>query len=184
MARPSKLTENQWAEIEKRMLKGEKASALAKEFKIDRAAITRRISPSVTNIKVVANQLLDADVALKSLTIPQQIATITLFDELKAMSANLASAGKLGAINANRLSELAHEQISSINNESIANGTGFIALKTAQGLTEMANEASKIPLGLLNANKEQVQRINEPEAETVKGLNDFYAPIANSSTDS
>jgi hypothetical protein len=38
----------------------------------------------------------------------------------------------------------------------------------------MANEASKLPLGLIQANKEQMQRINEPEAEEIKTLEDFY----------
>ena len=35
MARTSKLTEAQWHDIEKRMLAGEKAAVLAKEYGID-----------------------------------------------------------------------------------------------------------------------------------------------------
>lgn len=172
MARPSKLTESQWAEIEKRMLAGEKAAPLAKEFGIDRAAINRRISPAVRNMKSLANQIVSVDAALKQLPITQQVATLNLVDELKAMSSHLASAGRFGAINASKLSEMAHEQINSIDDESLANGTCLVALKTAQGLTEMANESSKIPLGLLNANKEQLQKINGVVNQNLKEMSD------------
>ena len=39
MGRPSKLTEKQWAEIGRRLLAGEKAASLAREFKITEGAI-------------------------------------------------------------------------------------------------------------------------------------------------
>jgi hypothetical protein len=44
----------------------------------------------------------------------------------------------------------------------------------------MANESAKIPLGLIQASKEQMQRINEPDAEQVKTLNDFYSDSTDS----
>jgi hypothetical protein len=44
------------------------------------------------------------------------------------------------------------------------------------------NESSKIPLGLIGASKEQMQKINDPEAEHVKSLDDFYGNIISSDT--
>lgn len=170
MARTSKLTESQWHDIEKRMLAGEKAAALAKEFGIDRAAITRRITPSVRNVKSVANQLLNAETALKQLPITQQIATLSLVDELRAISTNLASAAKYGAVNANRLSGLANAQLNTVNEEDIE--SSGVALKMVSVLTDMANEASKVPLGLLNANKEQVQKFTSPEDSDLRDMTD------------
>ena len=170
MARTSKLTEAQWHDIEKRMLAGEKAAALAKEFGIDRAAITRRITPSVRNVKTVANQLLSAETALKQLPITQQIATLSLVDELRAISTNLASAGKYGAINANRLSGLANAQLNTVDEEDIE--SSGVALKMVSILTDMANESSKVPLGLLNANKDQMQRITNPQNSDLREMTD------------
>jgi len=172
MARPSKLTESQWHEVEKRMLAGEKAAALAKEYGVDRAAITRRITPSVRNVKAVANQLLNAEAAFKQLPITQQIATISLMDELRAISTNLASAAKYGAVNANILSGLANQQLNTVNEENLMTGEGMIALKTVGALQDMANEASKVPLGLLSANKDQMQKITNPQNSDLREMTD------------
>lgn len=170
MARTSKLTDAQWNDIEKRMLAGEKAAILAKEYGIDRAQITRKITPSVRNVKTVANQLLTAETALKQLPITQQIATLSLVDELRAISTNLASAGKYGAINANRLSGLANAQLNTVDEEDIE--SSGVALKMVSVLTDMANEASKVPLGLLNANKDQMQRITNPQNSDLREMTD------------
>lgn len=170
MARTSKLTDAQWNDIEKRMLAGEKAAILAKEYGIDRAQITRKITPSVRNVKTVANQLLTAETALKQLPITQQIATLSLVDELRAISTNLASAGKYGAINANRLSGLANAQLNTVDEEDIE--SSGVALKMVSILTDMANESSKVPLGLLNANKDQMQRITNPQNSDLREMTD------------
>ena len=170
MARTSKLTEAQWHDIEKRMLAGEKAAILAKEYGIDRAQITRKITPSVRNVKTVANQLLTAETALKQLPITQQIATLSLVDELRAISTNLASAGKYGAINANRLSGLANAQLNTVDEEDIE--SSGVALKMVSILTDKANESSKVPRGLLNANKDQMQRITNPQNSDLREMTD------------
>ena len=41
----------------------------------------------------------------------------------------------------------------------------------------MANEAGKTAIQLLNTNKEQVQRIAEPEEQEVMSLDDFYKNV-------
>ena len=165
MGRNSKLTENQWVTIEARLAAGELAGALAKEYKIDRSNITRRLSQGVRNIKEVANQLVAADVALKSLNLSQQIAAINLADELKAISGHLASAGKYGAMTANKLSAMANAQSEKINTDDpmssadVLNGIG--------GLTKMANSASEIAINLLRANREFVDGINSGDVSAM-----------------
>src|SRR5512146_3251777 len=84
MARPSKLSEKQWAEIERRLLKNEKPAALAREFGIDRAAITRRFSQQTQQQKAIAEQLATAEIAFSALPVSQQIATRQLADSRKA----------------------------------------------------------------------------------------------------
>ena len=54
MGRPSKLTDKQWAEIEKRLLAGESQGKLAKEFKVARSAISDRFSDRLKSVKTVA----------------------------------------------------------------------------------------------------------------------------------
>lgn len=44
MARPSKLSPAQWADVERRLLEGERAADLAREYGVDRAALTRKFS--------------------------------------------------------------------------------------------------------------------------------------------
>ena len=172
MARTSKLTDAQWHDIEKRMLAGEKAAILAKEYDIDRAQITRKITPSVRNVKTVANQLLNAESAFKQLPITQQIATLSLMDELRSISTNLASAAKYGAVNANILSGMANQQLNTVTEENLMTGEGMIALKTVSALQDMANEASKVPLGLLSANKDQMQKITNPQNSDLREMTD------------
>jgi hypothetical protein len=53
------------------------------------------------------------------------------------------------------------------------------SLRVVAALTKVANEAAATGLGLLNANKEQVARLSEPEAEQVKTLDDFYNRSSN-----
>lgn len=172
MARPSKLTDAQWHEIEKRMLAGEKAAALAKEFKVDRSTISQRLSPGVKNVKVVANQMLEAEYAFKALPVSQQIATVNLMDELRAISTHLAVAAKNSAMSANKLTSLANLHIEKITEDNLTEpGTGE-NLMIADKLQAMANEASKIPMGLLNANKDQVQRISIPDTSALRDMTD------------
>ena len=74
---------------------------------------------------------------------------------------------------------MAHEHLNTISPENLEQNPN--TLRIVNGLTTMANEASKIPMGLIQANKEQMQRINEPDAEQVKTLDEFYGNSSASS---
>ena len=163
MARPSKLTEGQWEEIKSRLLKGEKAADLSREYGVSKTSISERLSKRVETMKAVSNQLVTAEQSLKALPVSEQVSVLNFVDDLKAISLNLASAGKFGAINANRLSNLANAQLNTVNDENLMTGEGMVALKLVGALQDLANEASKVPLGLLNANKEQVLKLNNPQ---------------------
>jgi hypothetical protein len=160
MGRKSSLTEKQWQEIGARILKGEKPSSLAKEFGIDRAAISRRFSQQVKSVKAVANQIVAADEALKALPIAQQIDALSLVEELRAISIHLAGAGKFGAMTAHRLTGIAHGQVERIDDADplkSQNELASIAL-----LTKIANGAAEIGLGLLKANKDMTPEDDLP----------------------
>jgi hypothetical protein len=164
MGRPSKLTPAQWDELKDRFTKGEKPADLAREFKVSRATISERFSKSVGNIKTVANQIVEAEVALKSLTVSEQISAVGLANDLIAMSNHLAGAGKFGAATAHRLAGIAHGKVLEIDDANPLDEKSRDALKDVAVLTEMANKASMIPVNLLAANKETVKKLNEGEA--------------------
>lgn len=161
MGRPSKLTDKQWAEIQRRLLAGEKAADLAREFKISKVRISERFSERNGTVKAVANQLVAAEVALRQLPVPEQIAALTLADELKAISTHLASAAKYGAATAHRLSGIAHAKVQEIDDAAPLDDDSRNSLRDVAVLTKLANDSATIPLNLLSANKELAREINQ-----------------------
>lgn len=159
MARRSKLSVAQWDEIEKRLLRGESKRAIAKDITergipITEGAIRQKFGDRVEIGKQLANQIVAADAKLKSLPMSTQVNINSLIDELKAVSMHLASAAKYNAATAHRMAAIANAQAEKIDD---ANPMGDEdALKAVAGLTRMANDASQIPVALLNANKERV----------------------------
>lgn len=178
MGRPSKLTDKQWEAIEKRLLAGEKASVLGREFKVSPATISERFSKKLEKVKTVANQIVETDKALKSLTVSEQISAITLADELRCISENLASAAGYGALTARRLAGMAHTQSAKIDEVE-----PLKSAETLQGiaiLTKMANSSSEIGINLLRANKETVDDMNKRGAtKAPSGLTHFYGESDN-----
>lgn len=165
MGRKSKLTDKQWAEIERRMLEGESVRALAREFGVAEATIRLRKSTQVEEIKSVANQIVATERAVMALPIAAQITAHSLASKLRSISDNLASAAQYGAQTAHRLNALANSEVSKIDDASpLESGE---SLKGVMVLTRLANDSASIALNLLSANKETVQKMNEePPAAT------------------
>ena len=164
MGRKSALTEKQWAAIEKRILEGEAVRALAREFDISEAAIRKRLGARTNDIKVVANQLVVAETAFSKLPISAQIGARTLADRLKAISMNLASAAEYGAATAHRLTGIAHAKVQEIDDADPFGKESAAALVGVTALTNLANLAAEIPMGLLKANKELIAASEKPGA--------------------
>lgn len=161
MARPSKLTPAQWAEVERRAAEGESARALAREFGVDEAAIRRRVSPQTPRIIAAAEKVAEARSALAELPPAQQYRALNLADKLRNISTSLASAAELGAATAHRLQSLANSEVQKIDDAQPL--ASLEAMKGVKALTDLANGASSIALNLLAANKETVTRIHNPQ---------------------
>lgn len=161
MGRKSKLTEKQWQGIGERLLKGETARSLAREFGLSEAAIRARFSARNKEIKSVANQMVAAESAFKALPVSAQIAAHNLADELRAISSHLAGAARFGAATAHRLSGIAHSKVQEIDDAAPLDDESFTALKGVAVLTELANDASRIGLNLLAANKDTVKELEK-----------------------
>jgi len=153
MARPSKLSPDQWREIEQRLLSGESASALAREFEINPSQITRKVSQVSQKVQVVAQSLAKAHTELAALPVAQQYAAVNLADKLRSISSSIASAADLGAKTAHRLHSLANNEVNKVDDADPLNPESINALKGVSVLTKLANDSSHIALSLLNANK-------------------------------
>lgn len=171
MARPSKLTDKQWAEIEKRLLAGESIRSVAKAYGVGEATIRGRgVSAQVAEIKDVAKQIVSVQERLSALPVSAQVSAHSLADELRAISSNLASAAKYGSMTAHRLSAIAHLQTDLIDDAATLE-ENTAALKTVMAMTKGANDAATIGLNLLAANKEMAKA---PAEEVPIGLGHFY----------
>ena len=172
MARPSKLTDKQWSEVERRHLAGETLRGLAKEFGVTDTAIRKRISSQTKEIKEVAAQIVATEQRFAALPVSSQISARTLADELKAISHHMASAAKYSAMTSHRLSALANVETDKIDDANPLSNEA--ALKGVAALTRMSNDAAVVPLGLMNANKEMLK---EQPSDNLKPmtLEEFYA---------
>jgi hypothetical protein len=179
MGRTSKLTEKQWESIGKRLLDGESARSLGREFGVAESAIRKRLSAQVGQVKTVANQLVETERAFNALPISAQISARTLANRLLAISDHLAGAAEYGAATAHRLSGIAHMKANEIDDAKPLDAESLESLRGIAALTKMANDASEIGVNLLRANKEAVDGLSKPEDKEVPtGLNHFYGDTA------
>jgi len=63
VGRPRKLTDPQWDEIGRRAAKGESMASLAKEFGVDRALVSRRVSHGVKIVKTLVTQMVELPIS-------------------------------------------------------------------------------------------------------------------------
>lgn len=179
MARPSKLTPEQWAEVERR-LPVEGASKLAREFGISEAGIRKKfgsnqtVSSKSAKVREVAEKLADAHSALAELPVRQQYVAVSLAEKLRNISQSLASAAELGAATAHRLQALANSEVAKVDDAEPLKSMD--ALKGVAALTRLANDSSSIAINLLAANKETVKKLNDQGGGDDPGV---AAPVFN-----
>jgi hypothetical protein len=164
MGRPSKLSPDQWREIDNRLSAGERATDLAKEFQISACRISERIAKVSKPVHVAAAKLADAHNSLASLPIAQQYQALNLAEKLRNISTSLAHAAENGAATAHRLSAIANLQAQKIDEASPMESQE--SLQAISALTKIANDAASLGLGLVNANKTGKEP-NTPEMPTL-----------------
>lgn len=163
MGRRSKLSEDQWAEIERRLVSGEGVRALAEVYGISPGQISKRFPNSVSkSVHAVAEKLVSAQNALAALPMSQQSLAVSLAEKLRNISGHLASAAEYGSATAHRLSALANAEVSKVDDAEPLNPVSLEAMKGVAALTKLANDSSSIALNLLNANKDSINKMNQP----------------------
>lgn len=177
MARPSKLSQDQWKDIERRVIAGESIRALAKEFGIAESSVRGKVSAQTAHVRNAAEKLAEAQTAIASLPVHQQYMAVNLAEKLRNISDNLASAAQYGAQTAHRLSALANSEVAKVDDaEPLAT---VESLKGVAALTKLANESATIALNLLSANKDQVRRLNDgTDSNAPPSMIELVAPDA------
>ncbi|NIE67466.1 helix-turn-helix domain-containing protein [Burkholderia sp. Ax-1719] len=170
MGRPSKLTDAQWESIGKRLLKGESAASLSREFGVSKASISTRFSERTKRVESVANQIVETERALSFLNVSEQLAARSLADDLKAISEHLAGAARFGAATSHRLAGIAHAEVAKIDDIDPMSKQSVMALAGISALTKMANESSEIARDLLRANKDQIERLNAGDRGKISSI--------------
>lgn len=159
MARPSKLTPEQWRSVEERFCSGESASALAREFGVDEAAIRRRFRRDSPKVREAAELLAEAQGAIAALPLHQRPIAIGLAEKLRSISDNLAGAAHYGAATSHRLAAIANAQVEKVDDaDPMASQE---QLQAISALTKMSNDAGALGLSLLAANKDHINKTNE-----------------------
>jgi hypothetical protein len=168
VARPSKLSPAQWDEVDRRLAAGEGVRALATEYGVSPATISKRgVAKQSKQVQVVAKQVAEAQDALEALPLSQQYHAMSLAEKLRSISHSMASAAELGAKTSHRLHHMANTQLQKVDDEQpLDTGESVVALKN---VALLANEAAHIPVNLLAANKDTVKKANEPTAEDPEG---------------
>lgn len=172
MGRPSKLTGAQWESINQRLLMGETARSLGREFGVSETAIRKKfgahqkVSLQSSQVRTVAEKLAEANTALAALPVAQRSVAISLADRLQNISQSLACAAEHGAATAHRLAALANSEVAKIDDAAVLAPESLEAMKGVAALTKLSNEAAATGLNILAANRETVARVNSHEAES------------------
>jgi hypothetical protein len=175
MGRPAKLTPEQLVQIEQRLLAGESAEKVAKDFGVSGAALRKRFGSQQTigsqssKVREAAEKLVVARTAIEALPIGHRSVARDLADSLMAISTSLARTAELSSRTAHRMASLANSQAAKVDDaDPLADGsTSLNALKSVSTLTKMANEASVVGLNLLNANRDRMPPGGEDDTPSI-----------------
>ena len=154
MARKSSLTEDQKAEIRRRLLEGESVRAVARAMKLPETTVRRNNTAQTAEIKAVANQIVNTEKALRALPIAAQRDAETFASRLLALQDSTFAAAANGMAVSHRLSGISRLLVEQIDDGNPLESLG--SLKSIALLTRIANDSAQIGVALLNANRERM----------------------------
>lgn len=183
MGRKSKLSEEQWAELFRRVSEGESRRALGEEFGLSEASIRQREAKigKTAEVQQVARMIVETQAAYESLPPIGQINSQKLAQRLMSITGSMAAGAEMSAMNFHRLSALANAELQKVDDANVLGSEG--ALKVVAVLTKMANDAAVTPINLLSANKDRIKAEDDPDNTLGPELTDVQlARIATASS--
>ena len=166
MGRPSKLGDRQRAEIGRRLANGEKATDLAKEFKVSKGLVSQLFSKQVPTIQKLATDLATVEHAIAERPVSEQASIRSLADQMKGMQADYLKGASTGLKTASILHDLAHKRASGLDHASADTED----LRVIAASLDTANKASSMGTSLLNANKDAAKETGQATLGSLLGV--------------
>ena len=170
MGRPQKLTEAQREEIQRRVVAGEPVRALAAEFGVSPALVSKLSSKKAERIKSAASKVFDASNALASLPVSERPLALTIADNMKATFHSLMRAARAGADSAALINEFAHERAKALRAAKPDKEGHLVDAAAADDFSRLAfaaNRAMSPAVRLVIANRDQQPMQGEDEGDDI-----------------
>lgn len=149
--RPSKLSDQKWGTLLARLAAGEKASDLARAYKVSPTSISKRISQQAESCKTLAQELASVETRIEVLPISQQAAVRSIADQIKDLrDSNLRIAAKNNAA-AEHVSDRALRIA-----ENLPDNPGVEDLRTLAAAAETSNKLTALSSNLTEPKRESV----------------------------
>jgi hypothetical protein len=153
MSRPKRITEKQWVEIGKRLANGESRKAVGVMYGVSVSTLSKRFACTEKNLKVVANQVAQAEMAVSRLPAVEQAMVETMVDRIKQLHDHALRAAGYSMATAARLSGIAHNISATIDETAPLSGQSRTALQDVSALQNVVNNAAYVGLKLMDATK-------------------------------
>lgn len=164
MGRKSVLTEQQWADIDRRVIDGDSICSIARDYGVGESTIRSRIvrtGKKFTTVRQVAQMANDTVEAFNALDAGQQAAALKLAPMLRNMSLFMAQAAEASSETASVFAQAARSQARKVDlADPLAKPE---PLRNAIALQEAANKAFTLPAGLASSQKEGIKQALEDE---------------------
>lgn len=147
--RPSKLTDQRWDELLRRLSAGEKAADLAREFGVSPTSISKRVSQPAKNVQTLASRLAKTEQAIESLPVSQQVAIRTLADRMKDLGDSLLETAATNARTAKVMAARAEGAALALTATPTLDD-----LKVPAAFIEVSNKATSLGVSLMNNRRE------------------------------
>ena len=171
--RKSVLRQHQWEDIYRKNLAGVSFNKLGEKYNLSPSTIRDGISAHVKLIKTASAEIVNAERQLMGLPITARVVANDFLQDLRSMSVNLVNGGAASASTYARIAQAANKKTELLDDTAPYEDNRKVLSEIAE-MTQVANEAAKVPLSIMSANKEKTDGGGE---ETVKrSLADFYAP--------
>lgn len=169
MGRTSKLTDEQWKTLGARLLAGEKAAALSREYGVSNASISERFSERNRKVRIAAEKIVDAERTVIALPIPEQKAARSLATSLISISENVSSAAEYGSATSRHLARVAMKAALKITDVP-TDDESLTELKGVAYMQRVANDAGALANTLLAITKDALKDATQeqrPQAQRV-----------------
>ncbi len=149
--RPTKLSERSRSEIGRRLALGEKATDLAKEFRVSKGLVSQLFSKQVPTVQKLAQDLATVESSINTLPFSEQASVRALADQLKDLGHSLLKTATLNSQTAEIMASRAHKAASILPENPTLDD-----LRLPGALVEVANKASSLSVSLVSKHQDAV----------------------------